>query len=157
MNLRSLGALAFVAAALLADSGLASTSAPAPARTSTTYMTPVASSRSCSAGAPQRASCQVVTEFFHAMNSRRFGKACMLLGEQLRSDTHGLSCTRFLALGMPEAMPWGILEAHETGRGVSLLVTLGISELDRVRMLHHRAYVAPENGRLRIVATRVVS
>jgi hypothetical protein len=147
--------VAIGAAATLAAPAWAGVTQSSPARAGS-YLTPTTVSSDCSRGRRQSSACRVVSEFFRAMNSQRYTDACALLGERLRSETHGMPCRRFLALGMPEAMPWGILEAHSAGRGVSVLVALGVSELDHVRMLRHRAFVAPEGRTLRILTTRVV-
>jgi hypothetical protein len=145
-----------VAAALLAGSAAAKTPESNPARSASKYLTPSTVSAACRSDAPRRSACQLIRRFFRAMNSREFASACTLLGERLRSETYGMPCARFLALGMPEPMPWGILGARRTGCGVSVVVALGQSELDHIRMRRHLALVGPEHGKLRIVETRLV-
>ena len=155
MRFRALTTVALVASAVVAASASAHV-AKSPARTVAAYLTPSTLSSDCQLDARRHAACRTVGSFFRAVNSRRFESACSLLGERLRSDTYGFTCPRFLALGSPEPMPWGILGARPAGAGVSVLVTLGQSELGRTRMRKHRALVALEDGHARILATRLV-
>ena len=111
----------------------------------------------CRSDVNRREACHVVERFFRAMNARRFGVACSLLGSELRGVTYGYTCTKFLRLGMPTPMPWGILGVRRTGANVSVLVTLGQSELDHIRMRRHLAVIGMESGRLRILDTKLVS
>jgi hypothetical protein len=155
MRFRALIIVALATSAAVAASASAHVE-KAPARTVAAYLTPSTLSTDCRLDARRRAACRTVGGFFRAVNSRQFESACSLLGERLRSDTYGFTCPRFLALGSPEAMPWGILGARRAGAGVSILVTLGQSELGRTRLRQHRAFVALENGHTRILATRLV-
>ena len=157
MQLRLLGTICTVAVvcavSALATAGVARSS---PTGAASKYLVPTTVSRACQRDTQRRSACELIRRFFRAMNSREFANACTLLGKRLRSETYGMTCRRFLALGMPEAMPWGILGAQRAGTGASILVTLGQSELDHVRMRHHRAYVDVEGGRLRILDTQLV-
>lgn len=134
----------------------ASPPASQPVRTPARFLDPVSMSTACTAGARRRAACAIVAGFFRAVNTRHFVEACSHLGSQLHEETYGLPCPRFLAAGTPEGVPWGIVDAKSSGRGVSVLVELGQPELDRWRMRHHRAYVGFENGVLKILATKLV-
>jgi hypothetical protein len=118
---------------------------------------PTTVSRQCHDGGRRETACRVVESFFRDLGARRYGAACSHLGDRLRRENRGLGCPRFLAVGFPDPMPWGILGAERAGYGVWVLVTLGQSELGRVRMRHHRAYVAVEDGRPRILDTLIVS
>jgi hypothetical protein len=149
-------ALATVTAASLAFIASAASAAPPPTRRVASYLTPVTVSSECRSDTARRAACDVVTRFFHELNSGRFASACAVLGERLRDDNRGLGCPRFLSAGYPERMPWGIVRAQHAGSGVAVLVTLGQSELGHIRMRRHRAYVDVEGGRLQILETRLV-
>ncbi|HEY4621742.1 MAG TPA: hypothetical protein VIG93_08580 [Gaiellaceae bacterium] len=144
------------AAAVLAGSAAAKVPESNPARSVSKYLTPSTVSAACRSDARRRSACALISRFFRAMNSGEFASACSLLGEVLRSETYGMSCPRFLALGLPEPMPWGIAGARRTGSGVAVVVTLGQSELDHIRMRRHLALVGPEHGTLRILETRLV-
>jgi hypothetical protein len=121
------------------------------------YLTPSVVSQACHSDKQRDATCHVIERFFRAMNSRRFTVACSLLGTELRSVTYGYACPEFLRVGMPEPMPWGILDARRIGARVAVLVTLGQSELDHIRMRRHRAVVGVEHGALRILETKLVA
>jgi hypothetical protein len=152
---------ALVAALLFA--GVFAGSAPAaiaelrPPDAASKYLAPSTVSRTCRNDASRLAACGIVTRFFRALNSSRFETACTLLGERLRDESRGLGCPRFLSTIYPEPMPWGILGARLSGSGIAVLVALGQSELDHIRMRHHLARVDLERGRLRILETRLVS
>jgi hypothetical protein len=120
------------------------------------FLEPTSMSAACASDTRSRAACRVVGDFFRAVNTRRYAAACSLLGAQLRADTHGLPCARFLEAGTPRAVPWGILGARTTGPFAVLLVEVGQSELGNYRMRRHRAFVALDGGALRIVRTEIV-
>jgi hypothetical protein len=141
-----IGALAFTASA----------AATAPARQPAAFAEPTAVSAACRADERRGAACTLVQTFFRAVMTRRYAKACSLLGEKLRTATGGGACPRFIAWGVPEPMPWSIVGAVPLTSGVAVLVDLGQSELDRLRMRRHRAYVDLEAGRLKILDTRIV-
>lgn len=147
---------ALVATAALAITSTSSARTP-PSRTSSRYVEPSTVSSACGRDAPRQAACEVVQHFFRAVNSRRFTGACELLGTMLRSDTMGLTCQQFVEVGVPEPVPWGILGARRTGRGVVVSISLGQSELDHIRIRHHRAFVGLEDGHLRILWTKLVA
>jgi hypothetical protein len=131
--------------------------APAPPDgASSPFLAPTTMSHACGSGA-RYAACGVVARFFQSVNSREYTAACGLLGARLRSESYGMTCERFIRAGSPEPMPWGIVDARATGHGVVVQVTLGQTELDHIRMRHHRAFVGVERGQLRILSTRLVS
>jgi hypothetical protein len=68
-----------------------------------------------------------------------------------------MSCEQFVEAGAPEPLPWGILDARATTHGVVVGVSLGQSELGHFRMRRHRAFVAVQQGHLRILATKLVA
>jgi hypothetical protein len=148
---------AIAAAYAFAASAVAGISQTNPARAATKYLAPSTVSPACRSDARRRSACRVIREFFRAVNAREFASACTLLGERLRSETYGMPCERFLALAVPEPMRWGILGARRASSGVSVLVALGQSELDHIRMRRHLAYVDYEGGALRILDTRLVA
>jgi hypothetical protein len=152
----AIGAGALLVAAASGQSSQTSASATPPTRAGSALVEPAIVSPGCQKDARRRAACGIIESFFRALNSGRFTTACTLLGVRLRGENRGLGCPRFLSAGYPEPMPWGILGARRAGSGVSVLVMLGQSELDHIRMRHHRAYVDVERGRMRILETRVV-
>lgn len=156
MHLRLL-VLAAIGFTLVVISATAAAGAHGPSRATTSYLTPSTVSPACQRTARQRAACTLVRSFFHAANGRRFGAACSMLGQELRAETYGMTCPDFLAAGVPEAMPWGIVGARTVGSAVVVVVTLGQSELDHIRMRTHRAFVGVESGRLQITRTQIVA
>jgi len=154
MLLRALAATVAIAVVVAAAATAHGARSP---QATPSFMTPSTVSPTCGSSARVGAACSVVKRFFRAVNSRAFGTACSLLGRRLRADTHGLACTDFLRMGVPEAVPWGILVARRSGSGVSILVTVGQSELGVWRMRRHRALVGVEEGALRILRTQLVA
>jgi hypothetical protein len=155
---RTLAATVALAAASALATALAATSSAStpPNRAASPFVEPSSVSPACGRDAHRHAACGVIATFFRAVNSGRFGTACSLLGAQLKTETYGLTCERFIEVGVPEPMPWGILGAAASGSGVVVLVALGQSELDHIRMRRHRALVDVEGGRLRILRTQIV-
>jgi hypothetical protein len=145
----------FSQATLLQDHYSTESANSSPRGSAATYLAPSIVSPECRRDAGRVAACGVITRFFRALNSRRFEAACALLGARLRDENRGLGCPLFLSV-YPEPMPWGILGARRSSAGAVVLVALGQSELDRIRMRHHRALVDYERGRLRILETRFV-
>jgi hypothetical protein len=156
MVLRALIATATMAA-VAALAGTAAADTVRSPQAAPSYMTPTTVSASCGKNADVGSACRVIARFFRAVNSGAFDVACSLLGRRLREDTRGLHCVDFLRAGVPEAVPWGILGARRSETAVSVLVTVGQSELDAWRMRRHRAQVGLERGVLRILATRLVA
>jgi len=159
MKRRILSVVALVAVAAAGSipaSALSESWQSRPSRATAKYLAPSTFSPECRRGASRTAACGVIVRFFRALNSGQFGSACALLGEQLRDQNRGLGCPRFLSVGYPEPMPWGILGARRSGSGAVVLITLGQSELDHIRMRRHLAYVAFEGGRLRILETKLL-
>lgn len=97
---------------------------------------------------------RLVRSFFQAVNSRAFVRACSLLGEDLRNETGGSDCPRFLAFGAPEPRGFRILGARAAASRVAVYVILDFPELDHVRRLRWVAYVGLEGGRPKILETR---
>lgn len=151
----SFGAAAAVAVLLVAASSASNVVAP-PARAASPFVEPSSVSPACRRDASRRAACWVISTFFRAVNSGEYATACSLLGERLRTDTHGMTCPRFMAAGAPEPVPWGILEARLSPPQVVIRVLLGQRELDHVRLRHHLAYVGLEGGKRKILETRLV-
>jgi len=98
-----------------------------------------------------------VTAYFHALEQRRFQKACWLLGNELLAESGGANCPRFLRFGMPDPLVWHILGSRPKARSVGIVVRLGQNELDHVRMRTWLAVVRVEGGVPRIVATRLLA
>jgi hypothetical protein len=98
--------------------------------------------------------CGVVAGYFHALNSSRFERACSLLGERLRVETGGESCSRRLALGHTGPVPWHIVDVRATTAGLGVVVDVGLSELGHWRTLRWLALLGQEHALLRIVETR---
>ena len=144
------------AVAALFFSGISSATNAPPARSVSPYVNPSTVSSACRKDARRKAACKLVVTFFRAVHTGRYAAACSLLGEQLRTETGGTSCPAFIAMGLSEPMPWGVLGARLAGPDVAVLVSLGQSELDHIRMRHHLADVGLEAGRLRILDTRIV-
>lgn len=144
---RSLGFLAFGAVSIVAVMLVASASTAAPGPT-TGVATRTASASEARA---------VVRFFFEALETRRYAKACSLLGPQLRAESHGMTCRRFLAFGAVGPLVWKITGVRRTSLGTGVVVRRGLGELGRVRMLTWLAIVAPNRrGVLKIVATQLV-
>lgn len=156
---RSLAAALFVVAVTALTGAFSSAwGAPGPARgTSAAFMEPTTLSPNCGSGARTGAACNVIQRFFRDVNSGSYAAACDLLGAKLRAESHGMSCEQFVEAGAPEPLPWGILDARATTHGVVVGVSLGQSELGHFRMRRHRAFVAVQQGRLRILATKLVA
>ena len=147
-------ALAICAAAILAAAAPAG--AADPWSDTASYLEPLITSPECTSDARRRSACRLVGRFFRAVNSREFGAACALLGRRLRSDWQGVSCEASLDGLIFTPRPWAILGARIAKNGVSVLLSVGQPELERFWMRKHRVYVAREEGRLRILQTRVV-
>jgi hypothetical protein len=156
MNLRSISTVVLIgAAAAFPGAGPAAATA-SPAALASGHLEPVTRSASCDTDIRQRSACRLVHAFFRAVNTRDFDRACALLGKRLSSDTYGVSCQASLDGQVAAPVPWGILEARANRAGVSILVDVGQLGLERIWMRTHRLYVAREDGRLRILETRLV-
>ena len=154
MHIR-IGTLAVGVAAIVAASAFAHPS-QMPTLAENAYLTPLTYSEECTLDAGLRSACRLVHSFFRAVNSRRFRTACALLGRRLSSESMGVTCPAFLDAAVPQPVPWGIRGAKRAGSGVSVLVMLGQSELERWHMRQHRVFVGVEDGGLKILATRLV-
>jgi hypothetical protein len=97
-----------------------------------------------------------VAEFFAALESHRYRKACGLLGSALLVETGGANCPSFLRFGTPEPLRWTIVRARPAGAGVGIVVRLGQNELEHVRMRTWLAIVRYEHGSPKIVETRLL-
>jgi hypothetical protein len=95
--------------------------------------------------------CELIVEFFRAVNGGRYGHACSLLGEQLQLETGGSHCPDWLAFSVPRRFQ--ILRARPALAEVEVFVRVGLPELGHVRLLSWWALVGHEAGRLRILAT----
>jgi hypothetical protein len=112
---------------------------------------------SCRRSDGQLRACAVVAGFFAALDRGSWGRACSMLGRQLRARTGGAACASQLALGAPEREPT-IVGATRSGSHVDVTLLVPLRELDHFRTLRWKAFVGPENGRLRILETvRVAS
>jgi hypothetical protein len=144
MSKRTLAPLAAIAAAC----ALSVVPQPAPAR-------PAEPSPSCLSGAAARVSaCGLIADYFEALDEGRPGRACSLLGAQLRFETGGPLCPR--ALAVSGGTPHVIVGVRRTTGGLVVLVDVGIHEFDHYRLLRWAALVGQESGRLKILATRRV-
>ena len=98
--------------------------------------------------------CQLIADYFGAVNAGRSRKACLLLGQQLRIETGGPNCPNVLA--MSRGTPFEIVGARAVPPGVAVLVKVGLHELDHYRMLSWVAFVGREGGQLRILDTQLM-
>jgi hypothetical protein len=157
MNPRSLVIVVLVgAAAAFPGAGPAAATESPAALAASGQLEPVRRSASCDTDVRRRSACRLVHTFFRAVNTRHFGRACALLGRRLSSDTYGVSCAASLDGQVAAPVPWGILEARVNRAGINVLVEVGQLGLERIWMRTHRLYVAREEGRLRILETRLV-
>jgi hypothetical protein len=157
MNLRSISTVVLIsAAAAFPGAGPAAANQGSAALAVSGHLELVTRSASCDTDVRRRSACRLVHAFFRAVNTRHFGRACALLGRRLSSDTYGVSCQASLDGQVAAPVPWGILEARANRAGISVLVEVGQLGLERIWMRTHRLYVAREDGRLRILETRLV-
>lgn len=98
----------------------------------------------------------LVTRYFRALESNHFGEACLLLGDTLRAESGGAACSSFMRMGKPDPLRWRIIGSRKFGDGVGVRLRLGQSELDHVRMRTWLAIVRLEDGRSKIVETRLL-
>ena len=139
--------LALLAGAV--ESGSAEAKAPALAE-------PLAVAPACRRpAAPPSAACRIVIDFFRAVNTRRYGHACSLLGTALLLRTGGPSCPGLLAAD--GARRYSIRSTRAVQNGTGIVVSVWFRELDHYRELRWLAVVAPEAGRLRIIDTRRIA
>jgi hypothetical protein len=119
---------------------------------SATLRTPAQLPPSCMRDSVRAAACQLIVEFFGAVNGGRYARACSLLGERLLRETGGSNCPKWLASSGQTRFQ--VLRARTAPVGVQVLVKVELPELDHVRMLNWGALVGPEDGWLRILETR---
>ena len=144
---RGFAVVGFTAAALLPAGGVHANGFSAK------DLAPTTMSRACELDGRFRAACNVVGRFFRDVNSGRFGAACALLGSELRAETGGTQCRRYLAVAIPEPVRWGILGASVESERVSVLVRLARPELDHTRVVRYSAVIGHEGKGLRILQT----
>jgi hypothetical protein len=114
--------------------------------------TPVARPPQVCLGERARASaCRLVSDYFAALNAGHTRAACALLGERLRLESGGPSCSDQLAWSV--GTPFKIEGARPAPKGVEVLVSVGFRELDHWRMLAWLASVGRQSGKLRILDT----
>ena len=112
-------------------------------------------STACQQDAARHIACGLVIDFFRSVNTRKYKRACSLLGASLLRETGGPGCPAFVAVG--GARRYAIRGARSLRRGTGVLVSVWFQELDHFRELRWLAVVAPEAGELRLVETRRVA
>jgi len=114
---------------------------------------PYAVSRACARDAARTSACQLVSDYFRAINSDRYPQACAMLGERLLSESGGPECPRFLAFAGRQH--FAILTAQRPVAGrVHVIVALELRELDHFRVLDWMAVIGLEGDTLKILDTR---
>src|SRR5262249_42336227 len=88
---------------------------------------PFAGSRTCEEDAERVSACELVSEYFRAINSERYTQACAMLGARLLFESGGPECPRFLAFAGRQH--FAILTAHPPVAGrVDVIVALDLRE-----------------------------
>ena len=113
---------------------------------------PAAVSSACRDDARRHAACALVIDFFRSVNTRRYERACALLGAELRAETGGAACPTVLAAD--EGRRYAVRGVRLLATGTGVLVSIWFPELGHFRELPWLAVVAPERGKLLIVETR---
>ena len=116
---------------------------------------PTAVSTACQQDAARHIACGLVIDFFRSVNTRKYKRACALLGTTLLRETGGPDCPQVLAWNSGTRYAIRSTRSLQTGTGV--LVSVWLHELDHFRELRWLAVVAPEAGTLRLVETRRVA
>lgn len=109
----------------------------------------------CFVSGPRASACQLIVDFFGAVNAGHTHKACSLLGRALWLEAGGRICPQVLS--MSRGTPFELLDTQDRPEGVAILLKVGLRELDHYRMLSWTALVGREAGKLRILETRLTS
>jgi len=115
---------------------------------------PVSVSVQCGIDTARRTGCDLVISFFQSVNTRRYARACSLLGDELREKTGGERCPAIIAADGPQR--YAIRGARIVESRVGIVVSIWLPEFDHFRELRWLAIIAPERGQLRIIETRPV-
>jgi hypothetical protein len=115
---------------------------------------PVSVSVQCRIDTARRTGCDLVVSFFRSVNTRRYARACSLLGKTLREKTGGERCPAIIAADGPQR--YAIRGARIVQSRVGVVVSIWLPEFDHFRELRWLAIIAPERGQLRIIETRPV-
>ena len=98
----------------------------------------------------------VVTDFFEAVEARRYAEACSYFGQDLLYESGGPRCAAFLRSGVTAPLRWKIVGRQPVPDGMGVVVRLAQNELDHVRMRTWLAVVRLEHGSPKIVQTRLL-
>jgi len=109
----------------------------------------------CFVSRSRTSACQLVVDFFGAVNAGHTRKACSLIGRTLWLEAGGRICPQVLS--MSRGTPFELLDTQDRPKGVAILLKVGLRELDHYRMLSWTALVGREDGKLRILETRLTS
>src|SRR5262249_54888187 len=77
----------------------------------------------CLRTADRVSACQLVVDYFGALNAGRFEDACSLLGPALRRETGGADCASVLA--PTKGTPFEVIAARRSHPGVIVLARVG--------------------------------
>jgi hypothetical protein len=116
---------------------------------------PTALSTACREDAARRIACGLVNDFFRSVNTRKYKRACSLLGAALVWQMGGPDCPALLAAN--GARRYAIRDARSLRSGTGVLVSVWFPELDHFRELRWLAVVALEAGKPRLVETHRVA
>jgi len=117
---------------------------------------PLGGSQTCEEGAERASACELVRDYFRAINTERYQHACAMLGDRLLFESGGPECPRFLAFAGRQHFVILTAERPVAGR-VDVIVALELRELDHFRVLEWRAVIGFEGGALKIFDTSRLS